>query len=161
MKKFLLKIALFTVIIAAIILFILKKYSGYVDCFYGKVSSPSQTSLIIGDSRSFQGIQPRIIDSALAKKFELPILNFSFTIKQMAYGDAWLKTIKKKVNPKTKNGLFILSVHPWVLSERDEDDFKNGKYYEVDLPPNNLHFVNLNPNVEYFLRIMNIFILKP
>lgn len=160
MKKFLLKIALFTVIIVAIILFILKKYSGYVDYFYGKVSSPSQTSLIIGDSRSFQGIQPRIIDSAMAKKFELPILNFSFTIKQMAYGDAWLKTIKKKVNPKTKNGLFILSVHPWVLSERDEDDFKNGKYYEVDLPPNNLHFVNLNPNIEYFFKDYEYFHFK-
>lgn len=160
MKKFLLKLALFSVIISIIILYILNKYSGYVDYFYGKVSSPSQSSLIIGDSRSFQGIQPRVIDSALSKKYELPILNFSFTVKQMSYGDAWLKTIKKKVSPSTKNGLFVLSVHPWVLSERDEDDFKNGKFYEEDLPPNNLHFVNLNPNVEYFFKNYEYFHFK-
>ena len=78
----------------------------------------------------------------------------------MSYGDAWLKTIKKKVSPDAKNGLFVLSVHPWVLSERDEDDFKNGKFYEEDLPPNNMHFVNLNPNVEYFFKNYEYFHFK-
>ncbi|GGC88427.1 hypothetical protein GCM10011508_14640 [Flavobacterium lutivivi] len=160
MKKFLLKLALFSVIISIIILYILNKYSGYVDYFYGKVSSPAQTSLIIGDSRSLQGIQPSVIDSALSKKYELPILNFSFTVKQMSYGDAWIKTIKKKVRPETKNGLFILSVHPWVLSEREEDDVLNGKFYEEKMPPNNLHFVNTNPNIEYFFKNYEYFHFK-
>ncbi len=160
MKKFLLKLALFSVIISIIILFILNKYSGYVDYFYGKVSSPSQSSLIIGDSRSFQGLQPTVFNKNLSNTFDLPMYNFSFTLAQVSYGESLLKIIKSKINPDTKNGLFILSVHPYILSQRDKDDFENGIYFEESFPPGNMKYVNMNPNVEYFFKNYDYFHFK-
>ena len=79
MKKFITKLLVFTILITAIILFMLSRYGGYVDYFYNKLASPRQHSLIIGDSRSFQGIQPAVVNENLKNQFELPMYNYSFT----------------------------------------------------------------------------------
>lgn len=160
MKKFIIKLAVFSAIAIGIILLLLERYKGTVDYFYTKFTTPKQHSIIVGDSRSFQGIQPSVINSELHGDFELPMYNYSFTIAQIAFGDALLESIKRKVDPNTKNGLFILSVHPWVLSERDYDDIKAGKFFEVDGPPHNMTYVDMNPNPEYFFRNYNFFHFK-
>ena len=138
----------------------LLRYGGYVDYFYNKLASPRQHSLIIGDSRSFQGIQPAVINENLKSQFELPMYNYSFTLAQTAYGESLLRSIKLKINENTKNGLYILTVQPWILAKRDKDDFENGIYFEDKFPPNNINFASMNPNIEYFFKNYSYFHFK-
>jgi len=114
--------------------------------------------MILGDSRSFQGIQPSLINSYFKnKEFSLPILNYSFTIAQMSYGEIWNESIKRKLDTTTRNGLFILTVTPWMLSKRESDDEEKKIFFERDEPPNNMTCVTLNPNFEYFVKNLTYF----
>lgn len=156
MKTFVIKIALFGLIVTALLVTILKCYGGYADYFYQKFTTPRQKSLILGDSRVFQGIQPSVLNSNLSG-FDLPVYNFGFMLTQMAYGDCYLEAVKNKLDPSTKNGLFILQVNPWILSERPGDDVKHGVFFESDLPPHNMRLVTADPNPEYFFRNFSLF----
>lgn len=157
MKKFLLKIILFSILSAAGLSLILIKYGAYVDYFYEKFTVPEQSSMILGDSRSMQGIQPQIINHELKDSgYALPMFNYSFTVAQINYGKPLTESVKRKLK-STKNGLFILTVNPWLFTEREGDDLKNGIYSEKNVPPNNMHFVNVNPNFEYFIRNFRYF----
>lgn len=157
MRKFLLKTSLFFILTVFGLSIILMNFGGYVDYFYEKFTVPKQTSLILGDSRSLQGIQPRIIDRELKDSgFNLPMFNYSFTIAQINYGKPYTESVKKKIKP-SKNGLFIVSVHPWLFTEREGDDLKNGVYSERVKPPYNMHSVNANPNLEYFVKNFQYF----
>lgn len=156
MKKFLIRLSLFSCIALLATSLVLMKYGGYIDYFYLKFTTPKQHSFILGDSRSFQGIQPRIVDAELKDKgFELPMFNYSFTITQAAYGPAYTESVKRKMDPDTKNGLFIINVNPWVLAQREKDDFENGIFMEADHPPHNMRWVNMNPNFEYVVKNFN------
>ncbi|MEN9335396.1 MAG: hypothetical protein RLZZ500_383 [Bacteroidota bacterium] len=156
MKKFLIRLSLFSSIALVVTGLILVKYGGYIDYFYLKFTTPKQHSFILGDSRSFQGIQPRIVDAALkGEGFELPMFNYSFTITQAAYGPAYTESVKRKMDPDTKNGLFIINVNPWVLAQREKDNFAEGEYMEAEHPPHNMHFVDVNPNFEYVVKNFN------
>jgi hypothetical protein len=160
MKKFLFKAVCFGIVATGIVLTLLMGYKGSVDYFYIKFTSPRQTSLIVGDSRSFQGLQPSVFDKKLDGLYDLPMYNYSFTIGQIAYGDALLASLKRKVDPKTRDGLFVLSVHPWVLAERKGEDIAHGKFFETGLPPHNMHLVDWDPNPEYFFRNYSFFHFK-
>ncbi len=159
MKKFFIKSILFFGLVISVISFILFFYGGYVDYYYPKFVSPPATSLILGDSRSFQGIQPQVIDTYFKDtNLDLNVLNYSFTIVEVAYGEPYKQSIIRKLDPNTKNGIFILSVHPFVLSARDENDNpEKNIYFETNLPPNNMQNVNLKLNVEYFFRNFDYF----
>lgn len=131
-------------------------YGGYADYFYVKFTTPKQKSLILGDSRVFQGIQPAVLDENL-EGFELPVYNFGFMLTQTAYGDDYLDAVKRKLDPETKNGIFILQVNPWILSERPRDDVKNRVFFESDMPPHNMRLVSTDPNPEYFFKNFSLF----
>ena len=157
MKDFLSKAILFFILTLIGLAFLLLKYGYFVDYFYEKFTTPRQTSLILGDSRSMQGIQPQIINQEFKNQgYHLPMFNYSFTIAQINYGKPYTESIKKKLQP-SKNGLFIVSVNPWLFTEREGDDLKNGIYSESSSPPNNMTFVNSNPNFEYFIRNFKYF----
>lgn len=157
MKKFLLKSALFLLLTIVGLSYILMNYGGYVDYFYEKFTVPKQTSMILGDSRSVQGIQPRIIDQELKdSNYDLPIFNYSFTVSQSNYGKPYTESVMKKLKP-SQNGLFILSVNPWLFTERENDDLKNSIYSEQNSPPHNMRFVSSNPNFEYFIKNFRYF----
>lgn len=160
MKKFLVRLLVFSILITSIILFLLYRYGGYVDYFYNKCASPRQSAMIIGDSRSFQGLQPSVFNDNLSNDFDLPMYNFSFTLAQVSYGESLLSSIKSKINSETKNGLFILSVHPYILSQRDKDNFEKGIYFEESFPPGNMNYLAMNPNVEYFFKNYDYFHFK-
>ena len=159
MKTFLVKSILFFLIVLSILSFALIKYGGYIDHFYNKFTTPKASSLIIGDSRSLQDIQPSILNKALNNtNLELPILNYSFTVKEIAYGKPYTESILRKLDQSTKNGIFILSVHPFVLSNRTGNhEEENGIYFEEDMPPHNMRYVNINPNFEYLFENWNYF----
>lgn len=160
MRKFIYKLAVFTLLILSILVLLLTQYASYIDYFYIKFTSSKQKALIVGDSRSFQGIQPSFFKGQIEKEFQLPIYNYSFTVAQATYGEAYLASMLKKIDPNTKNGLFILTVNPWLLAERENDDFEKGIYFETNLPPHNMDFPNMNPNFEYFFKNYNYFHFK-
>lgn len=152
MRLFLLKCFFAAALVSAIILIFVETYSDQIDPLYSKFTSDAQSSLIIGDSKSFQGIQPSILNNKLAGNFNLPVYNYSFTMKEVVYGDELLESIKLKLKDDTKNGLFILSLSPAVLTERDGDNIAEGIFAESSMPPHNMRFVSMKPNVEYILK---------
>jgi hypothetical protein len=161
MKKFLIKSLIFLFIVIVIISIILIEFGGYVDYFYEKFTTPKATSLILGDSRSMQGIQPAVINDYLAASdYELPIMNYSFTVAQISYGPIYTRSIKRKLDKNLKNGLFIITVNPWMLSIREGDNFEKGIFFEENLPPHNMKYVNSSPNFEYLIKNFNYFHFK-
>ena len=152
---------MFLILVTSIVSTVLITSGGYVDYFYEKFTTPKAKSLILGDSRSMQGIQPTVINNDLLNQyFELPILNYSFTIAQISYGPLYLESIKKKLDSTSKNGLFIVTVNPWILSKREKDNEQRGVYFEEGMPPHNMNFVNMDPNFEYFFKNFNYFHFK-
>ncbi|NER13980.1 hypothetical protein GWK08_11050 [Leptobacterium flavescens] len=161
MKKFLIKISVFFGIVVIIFSIVLMNYGGYIDYFYEKFTTPKVKSLILGDSRSMQGIQPSVInDYFKGSDYETPILNYSFTIAQIAYGPLYTESVKKKLDTTSTDGLFILTVNPWILSLREEDKVEEGIYFEQGKPPHNMTFVSHSPNFEYLVRNFNYFHFK-
>ncbi|RZJ34859.1 MAG: hypothetical protein EOO51_07745 [Flavobacterium sp.] len=158
MRRLGLKIFVFALLVVAVVTFILERFGGYIDYFYVKVTTPVQTSLILGDSRPMQGIQPSIINECMPNSgFELPMYNFAFTGVQGLYGPPYFKSIRKKLDPNTKNGLFIIGVSPAQLSVSPDDDERNHIFSEANQPPHNMKFINMRPNFEYFFRNYRFF----
>ncbi len=159
MRKFIIRCLFFLFIVLAIINVTLIYYGGYVDYYYNKFASPPAKSMIIGDSRSFQGIQPVVMNTYFENKgIELPVLNYCFTIMDVSYGEPYTESILRKLDPNTKGGIFILSVHPFVLSKRDQDDDPDhGIYFETQKPPSNMSYVSMSPNFEYFFKNFDYF----
>lgn len=125
---------------------------GKIDPFYQRFTTPLQKSLILGTSRAAQGILPEVINNGFRDTdLELPIYNFAFTNLHSPYGSAYLKAIKVKLDPKTKNGLFILSVDPWSLSVRNEGD-EEPIFREKKLVLGNINCYTCYPNFDYLFR---------
>lgn len=159
MKKFLIKLLLFFGIGFLIFSLFIDRYGSYIDYYYVKFTSPKQTSLIIGDSRSFMGIRPDIINEQVVN-FEGPMFNYSFTSTNASYGDEYLNSIKRKLDKNTKNGLFILDINPFILAERENDNIEEKLYHESNFPPHNIYFQSLNPNYEYVVKNFSNFHFK-
>ncbi|WP_303317693.1 hypothetical protein Q4Q34_17410 [Flavivirga abyssicola] len=162
MKTLFIKLGLFSMICLAILTYILMNYGGNVDYFYEKFTTPKVKSMIIGDSRSFQGVQPSIINQYFhnSKKYGLPILNYSFTGSQAISGPLYTESILKKLDKKTTNGLFIISITPDFLTSKV--GFRNdlGEFREANQPPHNMDIVDVNPNYEYLLKNIAYFHFK-
>jgi hypothetical protein len=158
MKKFLVKSISFFLVLTLVLSIFLWYFGGYIDYFYEKFTTPKAHSMIIGDSRAMQGIQPSIIDKNFSKnEFEGPMLNYSFTIAQSHIGPLYTKSILKKLDKSTKNGLFIISINPWMLSSLNDNNNYNGEFIEKGAPPHNMSYVSMSPNFEYFLKNYNYF----
>lgn len=160
MKKFLIKSFLFFLLVIGILSTVLITSGGYVDYFYEKFTTPKSKSFILGDSRSMQGLQPAVINKYLKDEYDLPMMNYSFTLGQIAYGPLYIESIKKKLDTTADNGLFIVTVNPWILSTREEDDEKKGIFFEEGKPPHNMNYVNHSPNFEYFIKNFEYFHFK-
>ena len=161
MRVLILKLSLFFAICLTITTFVLMKYGGNIDYFYQKFTTPRTTSMIIGDSRSMQGMQPEVINERLKElKYELPIFNYSFTIAEASIGSLYNKSIESKLDKNSKNGIFIISLTPWMFGSDKENDNSKGEYREANRPPHNMKFVNINPNYEYLFKNLKYFHFK-
>ncbi|CEJ68298.1 hypothetical protein BN1195_00580 [Chryseobacterium oranimense G311] len=148
MKKFLFKISFYIIGIIAVLLFLGTYADGNTDDNYLHFTGPKPSDMIMGDSRGSQAVIPNILDDKLkGRKFN----NFSLNITESPYGQIYFEGIKKKLNPDTKDGIFILTVDPWNLSV--DKNVKETK----DLSENNsaladMHFYDVKPNYEYLLK---------
>jgi hypothetical protein len=148
MKNFLIKTSLFILLILSLFALMLSFANGYTDPFYVRFTTPQQENLILGTSRSAQGIQPQVFDSLLNRTF----FNYSFTISHSPFGSVYLNSIKKKINPQTQNGIFILAVDPWSISNKGANPDDTTTFAENNLALSNVHYVNMNPNFEYLFK---------
>lgn len=127
---------------------VLSKADGYSDPFYMRFTTPKQNNLILGTSRSAQSLQPSIINNLLQKSF----YNYSFTVVHSPYGPTYLNSIKKKLNPSTKNGIFIVTVDPWAISSNTLNPNDSLNFLENKLCLANTSLVNIKPNFKYLLQ---------
>lgn len=161
MKSLILKLGLFSVICLSILTYVLMNHGGNIDFFYEKFTTPKAKSMIIGDSRSLQGIQPRVINEYFdGLGNDLPVFNYSFTIAQSIIGPLYNTSIQKKLDETSKKGIFIISITPEMLTSKKGYDNTKGEFREKDQPPHNMNFVNMNPNYEYFVKNLSFFHFK-
>lgn len=147
MKKFLFKISFYIIGVVAVLLFLGTFADGNTDDNYRHFTGPKPSNMIMGDSRGVQAVVPDILD---AKFKDRKFTNFAFNIADSPYGKVYFEAIKKKLNPNTQNGIFILTVDPWSVSidkGREEKDLP-----ETRSPLASMHFYDINPNYEYLLR---------
>jgi hypothetical protein len=148
MKKFLIESAVFLILIFISFFLVFLKADGYTDPFYLRFTSPKQHSLILGNSRAAQGIQPTVLNEVITGS---DFYNYSFTLTTSPYGPAYLASIQKKLDPDTKNGIFILSVDPWSISSNKKDPNDSTQFPETIHFMGKTRYVNLYPNIPYLL----------
>ena len=122
---------------------------GSTDNFYLRFTSSKQNSLIIGTSRSAQGIHPNIIDSVLNLRDINSIYNYSFSINNSSYGKEYYYAIKNKINESAKNGLFIITVDPWAISS---DTTLHDNEIDIESIFHSMKYYNSCPNYEYLIK---------
>ncbi len=139
---------MFLVIVAAAFGLILAQADGRTDPFYMRFTTPPKDNLILGTSRSAQGLLPSEFSAILGKEF----FNYSFTIAHSPFGPVYLNSIKRKLNPDVKDGIFIITVDPWSISNNQEDPNDSLKFSENTLALANVKNVNIYPNFEYLFK---------
>jgi len=148
MKKFLFKISFYIIAVIAVLLFLGSFADGNTDDNYRHFTGPKPSDMIMGDSRGSQALVPDVLDSKLkGRKFN----NFSLNLTESPYGQVYFEAMKKKINPDTKDGIFILTVNPWNLSTGKE--VKDAKEYTENTSAlADMHFYGMTPNYEYLLK---------
>ncbi|MCS3867845.1 hypothetical protein J3D55_000761 [Chryseobacterium ginsenosidimutans] len=147
MKKFLLKLSFY--LAAGMLVFaVLGSFAdGNTDDNYMHFAVEKPHNIILGDSRGSQAVLPSILKDKLHQNFD----NFSLNVVQSPYGPIYLEALKRKINPDTKNGVFILTVDPWNLS-LDKNVKSPKDFPEEHSPLKNMYTYDFSPNYEYLLR---------
>ena len=160
MKKFFKKIVYFSIPLLFIIGIYVYSFSfGSFDFYYGRVSSPKQNSLIIGNSRAAQGLVPSVFNDELINK-KNKMYNFSFAANYSPYGPAYYKSIKNKVDETVKDGVFIISVDPGSISSNTDNPNDESLFIENSSFLANIECVSCNPNFEYIIHRQETFYKK-
>ncbi len=149
MKRFLLKISFYG-LGCILLLGILGVFAdGNTDDNYMHFAVDKPVNIILGDSRGSQALQPGILEDKLQEKFD----NFSLNVVQSPYGPVYLNALKRKLNPDTKDGLFIITVDPWNLSADKNFNGRPEDFPEKENSPlGNMYFYNMSPNYEYLIK---------
>jgi hypothetical protein len=149
MHRFLKNILIVSLFIIALHLILGALANGSTDNFYLRFTSSKQNSLIIGTSRSAQGIHPNILDSVLNLEENNGIYNYSFSINNSSYGKEYYYAIKNKINESAKNGLFIITVDPWAISS---DTTLNDNEIDIESIFYSKKHYNSYPDYEYLIK---------
>lgn len=147
MKKFIIKSVLFSSFSILLFLCVFSRADGYSDPFYIKFTTPKQSSIILGTSRAAQGLQPRVFDSVLKKKFS----NYAFTVLHSPFGETYLNSIKRKLDRSTKQAIFIVAIDPWSVSSFTKSPEDSVSFRELNLALGNTKLVNIKPNPFYLI----------
>lgn len=129
---------------------VLSLADGYSDPYYLKFTTPTQNHLILGSSKAAQGLQPSVFNAALG----INISNYSFDISKSPFGPAYLKSIKRKLHPATKTGVFILVVDAWSISSRCQNPNDSSSFREKNSCVAQMEHVARNPNFRYLTNYM-------
>ena len=150
MRRFIVKILIFSIpVFVLTCLFFYRTTDGYSDIGYLQFTTPKQKSLILGTSRASMGLNPAVFDSVLNRN---DVYNFSFTIVDSPYGPVYLNATKRKLDPNSRSGVFVLTVDPWSISSKNDDPNDAGNFIENGRALKKVPFVNMNPNVVYMVQ---------
>lgn len=154
MRAFLKTFALFMVLPLAVFIATVYRADGRTDPYYLRFTTPRQSSLIAGDSRSAQGLHPQVLDSVLhAGGWQGQVFNYSFALYKSNFGRSYYESIRKKLDPKSRDGVFVISVDPWNISRRKELTEEEEEQRDQDRSfVARMRMVNVDPNVEYLVR---------
>lgn len=159
-RNSILKLAFFSIIPFAVVCYAVYLTGKKTDDFYKRFTSPQQNALILGSSRAAH-INPAILDSVVKSRYpNVKFYNYSFTAGHSPYGPSYLESIKKKLNPKTKNSLFLVTVEPSILMVNKNKPDSPEYYFENDKSLAETYFVNLNPNIPYLIKNYDYSITK-
>ena len=147
MKNFILHCALLILSILLTLKMVLSFIDGYSDPYYLKISSPKQANLILGISKSAQGLHPIQFDSILNKKF----YNYSFAIGISPYGETYLNSIKNKLDTTKNNSIFILTVDVWSISSASKNPNDSFQFREIKSFLKDIPNVTKTPNYKYII----------
>ena len=145
MKRFLFQTLIFILVVLASFAFIASRIDGCADPHYLKFTSPKQKGLILGTSRAAQGLIPSIIK----EKTGHHLYNYAFTVVHSPFGPVYYNSTVKKVDPTTKNGLFIVTIDPWSISADRKNPEDANNFREKNLCLANTPEVAMNPNFYY------------
>ena len=148
MKQFLIRIGLLSLTSLLGLYFLFLSVDGYDDAYYLRFTSPQQSSLILGTSRAAQGLNPQYLNQELNRK---DIYNYAFSVEDSPYGPIYLRSIQQKVDPKSRDGIFIICVDAWSLSCRNGHPEDSSSFREVESFLDHTRWVNYRPNVHYML----------
>ena len=154
MKPFLLKIVAFLAFIAVTIYLISMRADGYTDPFYLRFTTPKQSSLILGTSRAAQDLHPFEINNLLSRN---DLYNYAFTIQHSPFGPVYLNSIKRKLNLKSTDGLFIIAVDPWSISSKCNNPNELTEFRELESCVAKTFIVNMKPNIIYLFQNFRYF----
>ena len=149
MNRFLRNILIASLCIVAVHIILGIFANGSTDNFYLRFTSSKQNSLIIGTSRSAQGIHPDILDSVLNLKDNNSIYNYSFSINNSSYGKEYYNAIENKINESVTNGLFIITIDPWAISS---DSTLHDNEIDINSILYSKKYYNSYPNYEYLIK---------
>lgn len=122
---------------------------GTTDEYYLRFTTGKQRSMILGGSRAAQGLDPSVFnDRMYAGTFDGPMYGFAFTMAHSPYGATYLHAIEEKLDTSSHNGLFILQVDPWLLSDPGDTTANT----EADRTLGPQWSWNAYPNYEYLTR---------
>ncbi len=149
MKRFLILLLIFTLLLMAGFVAVLYRAGAETDEFYYRFATPTQNSLVLGTSRAAQGINPAVINRMLGRN---DLFNYSFTNDHSPYGEIYLKSIQKKLSPDASSGIFILSVDPWCLSSVVSAPDDITLFRENGLMLDKMKVVDMHPNFFYLMQ---------
>ena len=152
MKKFLLQVMLFSILLITGMLFVFFIADSKSDAYYVRFTTPEQHSLIIGTSRAAQGLQPAVFDSIIYTKKEHHFFNYAFTINDSPYGPAYFESIEKKLDPAVKDGIFILTVDPWSIASINDNPNDSLHFRENKGFMGKTKYVTISPNIPYLVQ---------
>jgi hypothetical protein len=128
----------------------------YLDAFYARFTAPSAASLVLGTSRAAQAVLPAELRARLGQRYAGPWLNYAFTLYESPYGPAYVASVRRKLAPGTRRGLFVLTVDPWALSmPRPSRAGAPLVFPEDQLMIGQLHTVSQNPNLDYLAHFLH------
>ncbi len=147
MRTFIIQLGVFALLFFSLAYGVFCLADGDSDFYYARFTTPVQSSLVLGTSKAAQGIQPSVINSILGRK---DLYNYSFTLAHSSFGPAYYNSIKKKVDPKTKKGIFIITVDPLSVSAKVENLNDSLRFRENDRFIS-IDNVTASPNLSYLI----------
>lgn len=129
--------------------------NGNSDPYYLKLTTPLQQSMILGSSKAAQGLQPSVFNEVIYPDNNKHFYNYSFSLDDSPFGPEYLKSIKKKLDPSTKDAIFVITIDPWSLSGGKEEITDTLQFREADGCLANSRSVTMSPNIFYLLNAYN------
>lgn len=148
MQRFLVRVFAFGGLVLGSILLVFLQADGHSDPFYLKFTTPQQQSLILGTSRAAQGLRPDVLNATLGRT---DLYNFSFTLAHSPFGPVYLSSIQNKLDPKAREGLFILEVNPWSISSKGKAPNDTTRFRERQGALACTPWVATDPNIPYLI----------